>query len=61
MVNKYWRQAEKQVNNLESKFGQINEIYHELIHLTGEERLNKPKDMSKYSYRFIDRGIKNEF
>jgi hypothetical protein len=58
LVNKYWRQVEKQVEDLESKLGQINRIYHELISSTGGEGLIKLKDMSKYSYRFIERRIK---
>jgi hypothetical protein len=58
LVNKYWRQVDKQISDLESKLGPIKRIYHELVSSADEQGLIALKDMSKYSYRFIERRIK---
>ena len=35
--NRYWEQADTQVDNLETKLGPVNRIYHELVPEKGEE------------------------
>ena len=36
-IDRYWHQVEAQVANLEAKFGRVNKVYHEMVHVSGED------------------------
>jgi hypothetical protein len=47
---KYWEQVIKQLDELSSKLGQINKIYHELIDAAGEKGAETMKELNESSY-----------
>jgi hypothetical protein len=49
----YWKQVTEQVNNLVSKLGNINRIFHESISEIGEEGLKVLEKLSQKSYELI--------
>jgi hypothetical protein len=51
--NLYWQQVTEQVNNLVSKLGSVNHIFHESISETGEEGLNVLEKLNPKSYELI--------
>ncbi len=51
--NRYWEQAESQVDNLESKLGAVNRIYHELVSEKGEEAALTISTLKAGSLRII--------
>ena len=52
-LGKYWEQVKKQLDELESKLGSINVIYHELVPAAGEEGCNAVGDLCKDSHALI--------
>ncbi len=47
--NTYWEQVKEHINNLESKMGSVNRIYHESITIGGEEGIQIMKKLSPLS------------
>ena len=64
LFNKYWKQVEEQLSDLELKLGQVHKIYHELIPSIGEEGLKALKDLNEKSHHIaksrIDKGSRLE-
>jgi len=52
-VTKYWEQVKKQLDDLESKLGMVNKLYHELIPASGDEGCNTIKELSEKSHELI--------
>lgn len=52
-LNKYWEQVGKQLEELSSKLGQINKIYHELIDAAGEKGAETIKELNESSFNII--------
>jgi len=52
-LNKYWEQVEKQIEELASKLGEVNRIYHELITLPGDEGCKNVKELSEPSHKIV--------
>ena len=57
IFNKYWKQVENQIENLELKLGQVNRIYHELIPLTGEDGIKVLKELNNKSCQIAESRI----
>ncbi|MFC1913633.1 hypothetical protein ACFLX7_05565 [Chloroflexota bacterium] len=55
--NKYWKQAEDQITDLELKLGSASKIYHELIPVSGEEGLKALKDLNEESHQVIQSRV----
>jgi len=51
--NRYWKQAEDHISELELKLGIATRIYHELITTPGEEGLNVLKAMNEKSHQIV--------
>ena len=51
--DKYWKQAEDQVCDLEMKLGVASRVYHESIPTSGEEGLNVLKDLNEKSHQMV--------
>ena len=51
--NKYWEQVEKHMSDLESKLGEVDRIYHELIPVGGEDGSKAIKELNDKSYQII--------
>jgi hypothetical protein len=49
--NTYWEQVKEHINNLESKMGSVNRIYHESITIGGEEGVQIMEKLSPLSCR----------
>ena len=56
-LDKYWRQVEDQLNDLELKLGQVDKIFHELIPGSGEEGLKALKNLNERSCQLAERRI----
>lgn len=60
IMNRYWEQVSKQLDELSSKLGTVNKIYHEMIDAPGEKGAPIIKDLNEKSYyiikSFIDKG-----
>jgi hypothetical protein len=55
--DKYWKQAENQIHDLELKLGSATKIYHELIPSSGEEGLKTLKDLNEKSHQVIQSRV----
>jgi len=53
IVNKYWDQVGKQLEELTSKLGKVNIIFHELIERSDEQGVAAIKDLNEKSYNII--------
>ncbi len=53
LVGKYWRQAEEQLNNLESKMATARKIYHELVTQASEEGEKAIEQLNAGSYAIV--------
>jgi hypothetical protein len=53
LTNKYWDQADKQLDELTTKLGAVKRIYHELVDSTGEQGLDLVKELNDKSYMMI--------
>jgi hypothetical protein len=56
--DKYWRQVEEHLNELEMKLGPAQKIYHELIPVAGEEGLEMLKGLNDKSYQVSEKRVK---
>jgi len=52
-LNKYWGQAGKQLEELASKLGKVNRIYHELIDAPGDQGTEGIKELNENSFEII--------
>jgi len=59
IFNKYWKQVDDQISDLEMKLGPINRIYHELIPSAGEDGLKALKNLSEKSCKIAKKRVKN--
>ncbi len=53
IMNRYWEQVGKQIEELTSKLGEVNKIYHELIDAPGEQGAGVIKNLNERSYDII--------
>ncbi len=53
LVEKYWKEIDSQVTNLETKLGRADRIYHELVSGKVEEALIVVQEISAVSYSII--------
>ena len=53
MFERYWVQVREHIDNLESKMGTVNRIYHESISVGGEEGLNILEKINPLSFAII--------
>ena len=63
-LDKYWSQVEQQIDNLVSKLGGIQRLFHELVYLTGKEGLDELKGINEPTYviaeKLVDKGASFE-
>ncbi len=57
LFEKYWKQAQEHINNLEEKLGNIKRIYHELIVHSGKSGLTAIKKMNVGSYKIVNNSL----
>ena len=57
LLNKYWKQVEEQISDLELKLGQVNRIYHELIPVAGEDGIKALKELSEKSCQIAESRV----
>ena len=57
LLDKYWKQAGEQVENLESKMAAVKKIYHELITTAGEEGSKAIERLNMGSYAITKKGM----
>ncbi len=55
--DKYWKQAEDHISDLELKLGPAVTIYHELIPASGEEGLKVLKDLNEKSHQLVQSRV----
>jgi hypothetical protein len=53
LLEKYWDQVAKQLDELTSKLGMVNKIFHELIDASGEQGASAIKGLNERSYNII--------
>jgi hypothetical protein len=53
LLEKYWEQVAKQMEDLELKLGSIRRLYHELIAVPGEEGSKTVKELNEMSFKII--------
>ena len=53
LYEKYWDQVAKQIEELSSKLGDVNRIYHELVAATGEAGEKTIKELSTRSHKIV--------
>lgn len=56
-LDKYWKQVEEQIGNLESKLGKVKRIYHELVHISGENGLKVISDLNERGSQIIRKWL----
>jgi hypothetical protein len=75
LLDKYWQQAQEQIDNLEEKLAQVNKVYHEWIADSGEEGVKAIEALGTGSKHIVknilergaelqpieDSGLLNEF
>jgi hypothetical protein len=57
ICKKYWEQVKKQLEELESKLGVVNRIFHELIPASGEEGCQAIKELNEESHGLVIASI----
>ncbi len=57
IFNKYWKQVDDQISDLELKLGSVNKIYHELITSAGEDGFKEFKNLSEKSFEIIEKRV----
>ena len=57
IFDKYWEQVKAHISDLESKLGQVNKIYHELISSTGKDGMKVLKKLNAKSHRITETSI----
>ncbi len=55
--DRYWKQVEDQISDLQSKLGKIAVIYHELVEIGGEEGLDELKSLNDKSYHIVKKLV----
>jgi len=55
--DKYWKQVEDQVADLELKLGQVKKIFHELTPVSGEDGVKAVQDLNDRSYQIIKKRV----
>jgi hypothetical protein len=53
LIDRYWREVEIHLANLETKLGRVNKVYHELVPAEGEKGVKAIEDLNSNSYRII--------
>ena len=53
IFERYWDQAEKQIEDLASKLGDVDRIYHELVAAPGEAGEKTIKELSAQSHKIV--------
>lgn len=56
--DKYWKQVEEQLENLEGKLGKFTRIYHEMIPVTGEPGIKALRELNEKSSQLIEKLVK---
>ena len=59
IFNKYWKQVDDQICDLELKLGPVNRIYHELITSAREDGLKGLKNLSERSFNVVEKRVEN--
>lgn len=63
-LERYWEQVRKHLEELSSKLGKVNKIYHELVDAAGEKGAEAVKELNESSYSiiksFVDKGAQME-
>ena len=54
LYDKYWKQVEDQISELELKLGQVSRIYHELLPSAGEDGIKALKELNVKSYQITE-------
>ena len=54
-LNRYWKDVEKRIDDLEKKLGKINRIYHEMVAVEGEKGMKTIKEANSQSYKIVKR------
>ncbi len=57
LFEKYWKQAQEHINNLEGKLGIIKTIYHELITHSGKSGITSIKKINAGSYKIVNNSL----
>jgi len=57
LVDKYWRQVQEQIENLESKLKRAGKIFHELATDSSEEGLKALEQMNSGSYTILKNSL----
>jgi len=57
--SRYWLQVMEQLNNLASKIGQVNRVYHESVFEGGEDGLKATENLNPSSYRIAKNQCEN--
>jgi hypothetical protein len=62
LLDKYWQQAQEQIDNLEMSLARVSKVYHELISDSSKEGIKDMEEMDagskKIVKRCLDRGAK---
>lgn len=53
LFNKYWEQAQTQLENLEKKLTKVEKVYHELVTSAGEKGVKAIEQMNTGSYNIV--------
>jgi hypothetical protein len=53
ILNKYWEQVGRQLEELTAKLGDVKKIYHEMIDIGGEQGASSIKEINEQSYNII--------
>lgn len=59
LVDKYWKEVEAQIANLEVKLGKVDKVYHELVPLGGTEGAKAIEDLNSNSYSVARTRLEN--
>jgi hypothetical protein len=58
--NRYWEEAEKQIEELATKLGAVARIYHELIGEAGESGAKTIEELNKKSHKIVSDFLKKK-
>lgn len=57
--NRYWQQVTEQLDNLASKIGEVNRVYHESIFQGGEDAMKAAENLNPSSYQIAKSQCEN--
>jgi hypothetical protein len=60
IFHRYWDQVNKQLDELSSKLGAVNHIYHELVAVSGKEGSDTIKDLNESSHNIIQSYLEKQ-